>query len=163
MANLLIFMVFRPSWYEIGRIPSMKKAVFLFLFSGIIWGCSSVQIRNPYLQREWMLISFENYTKDELIKNKAEVNLTAKAENGNITGTAFMGCNKILITSEFKNNGEIKISGVKSSAVACKNMDLETSFLKKVGKMKRYSVEGHFLTLHDGQGNAMKFIAADWD
>ncbi len=46
---------------------------------------------------------------------------------------------------------------------ACQDMNLENSFQKKIETMTKYSVEGHFLTLSDHQGNTMKFVAADWD
>lgn len=144
----------------------MKKiivALFSVLFLGMVINCSSRQVKNPHIQRQWMLVSLEGFSKDDLIKNKAEINLTAKSENGNIKGSAYMGCNRVFFTSEFKNNGKVKISGLGSTMMACQNMNLETSFQKKFEKMTTYSVEGHFLTLSDDSGNAMKFVAADWD
>lgn len=144
----------------------MKKiivALFTVLFLGMMLNCSSTQVKNPHIQRQWMLVSLEGFSKDDLIKNKTEINLTAKSENGKIRGSAYMGCNRMFFTSEFKNNGKVKISGLGSTMMACQNMNLETSFQKKFEKMNNYSVEGHFLTLSDDSGNAMKFIAADWD
>lgn len=144
----------------------MKKLLILFfplIIMGVTIGCSSAQVKNPHIQREWMLISFEGFTKEQLIKNKAGINLTAEKKEGKIRGGAFMGCNKMFFTSEFKNNGKMKISGVGSTMMACQNMDLETAFAKSFDKMTTYSVEGHFLTLSDGKGKMMKFVAADWD
>lgn len=130
---------------------------------GIILNCSSAQLKNPHIQREWMLVSLEGFTKKQMVKNKAGINLTAEKENGKIRGGAFMGCNKMFFTSEFKNGGKVTISGVGSTMMACQNMDLETAFAKNFDKMTKYSIEGHFLTLSDENGNEMKFIAADWD
>jgi heat shock protein HslJ len=144
----------------------MKKIIisFLSVFTlAIILNCSSAQIKNPHIQREWMLVSFENFTKDQLIKSKAGINLTAEKEGNKIGGAAFMGCNKLFFSSEFNKNGIVKISGMGSTMMACQNMDLETSFSKSFEKMKKYSVDGHFLTLSDEKGNTMKFVAADWD
>lgn len=144
----------------------MKKIIrslFTVLFLGIMMNCSTTQVKNPYIQRQWMLVSFGDFAKDELIKNKAEVNLTANNEKGKIRGSAYMGCNRMFFSSEFKKNGKVNISGVGSTMMACQNMDLETSFLKKFEKMTNYSIEGHFLTLSDESGNIMKFVAADWD
>lgn len=144
----------------------MKKillSVFTVLFLSLIFNCSTVQVKNPHIQREWMLISFDNFTKNELIKNKAGINLTAPKENGKIRGSAFMGCNNMFFSSEFKSNGKVKISGVGSTMKACQNIDLETKFSKSFQNMTKYSVEGHFLTLSDDHGNTMKFVAADWD
>ncbi len=57
----------------------------------------------------------------------------------------------------------MKISKGVSTAKACQDMSLETAFQKKIETMTKYSVEGHFLTLSDENGNSMKFVAADWD
>lgn len=144
----------------------MKKilvAFFAVLFLGAVVNCSAVPEKNPALQRQWMLVSFSQFSKEELIRNKAEVNLTDTMEKGKIKGSAHMGCNNIFFTSEFKNGGKVKISGVGSTLKACQNMELETAFTQKFDKMTGYSIEGHFLTLSDDKGNSMKFVAADWD
>lgn len=147
-------------------IISMKKILFpllTILFLGLVVNCSAVPDKYPYLQRQWMLVSFDGFSKDQLIAHKAEINLTGKMEKGKIYGSAYMGCNQMSFTSEFKNGGTVKISQGVSTMKACQDMNLETSFQKKFETMKKYSVEGHFLTLSDNQGNTMKFVAADWD
>jgi len=144
----------------------MKKIMLSFfavLILALMVNCSSTQVKNPFIQREWMMVSFNNFTKDQLIKNQAGINLTAKKEGNKIRGGAFMGCNRMFFTSEFKSNGKVEFSGLGSTMMACQNMDLETAFAKSFEKMTKYSLEGHFLTLSDDQGNQMKFIAADWD
>ncbi|MCS4304475.1 META domain-containing protein [Chryseobacterium sp. BIGb0232] len=144
----------------------MKKILFpLFaiLFLGLVLNCSAVPDKNPYLQRQWMLVSFAGFSKDQLIAHKAEMNLTGKLDNGKIQGNAYMGCNQMSFTSEFKKDGIVKISQGISTMKACQDMNLESSFQKKIETMTKYSVEGHFLTLSDNQGNTMKFVAADWD
>ncbi|MFN1218150.1 META domain-containing protein [Chryseobacterium kwangjuense] len=144
----------------------MKKIILSFftvLLLGAAAGCSAIPEKNPALQRQWMLVTFGSFSKDELIKNKAEVNLTGAMDKGKIKGTAYMGCNNMFFTSEFKKGGKVKVSGVGSTLKACKNMELETAFGQKFDKMTHYSIEGHFLTLSDDSGNSMKFIAADWD
>lgn len=110
-----------------------------------------------------MLVSFAGFSKDQLIAHKAEMNLTGKLDNGKIQGNAYMGCNQMSFTSEFKKDGIVKISQGISTMKACQDMNLESSFQKKIETMTKYSVEGHFLTLSDNQGNTMKFVAADWD
>ncbi|WP_343611432.1 META domain-containing protein [Chryseobacterium oranimense] len=144
----------------------MKKiltAFFAVLFLGAVVNCSAVPEKNPALQRQWMLVSFDQFSKEELIRNKAGINLTDTMEKRRIKGSAHMGCNSIFFTSEFKNGGKVKISGVGSTLKACQNMELETAFTRKFDKITRYSIEGHFLTLSDDRGNSMKFVAADWD
>lgn len=118
---------------------------------------------NQYYQREWMMISFNQFTKLQLTENKAAINLTGQKAGNAVKGSAKMGCNSIFFKIEFKNNGKINISGIGSTEMVCKNMELENAFLKKFGNMKNYTIEGHRLTLSDGSGNKMEFIAADWD
>lgn len=147
-------------------IISMKKILFpllTILFLGLVVNCSAVPDKDPYLQRQWMLVSFDGFSKDQLIDHKAEINLTGKMEKGKIYGSAYMGCNQMSFTSEFKKEGKVKISQGVSTLKGCQDMALETSFQKKFETMTKYSVEGHFLTLSDNQGNIMKFVAADWD
>ncbi|MGI9581512.1 META domain-containing protein [Chryseobacterium sp. RRHN12] len=144
----------------------MKKillSLFTALLLGVVLNCSAIPDKNPSLQRQWMLISFDGFSKDQLIAHKAEMNLTAAIVEGKIQGSAYMGCNQMSFMSEFKKGGKVKISKGVSTTKACEDMDLETSFQKKIETMTRYSVEGHFLTLSDDHGHTMKFVAADWD
>lgn len=131
-------------------------------FLGITLNCSSIPEKNPSLQREWMLVSFGNFNKDLMVKNRAGINLTSKIEGGKIRGGAFMGCNKMFFTAEIKSN-KIKISRLGSTMMACQDMKLEGAFSRSIERITKYSVEGHFLTLSDDQGEVMKFVAADWD
>ena len=133
----------------------------LFLIS--VLNCSSANAKNQHIQREWMMISFTGFTKDQLIANRAGINLTGEKLNNLIQGSAVMGCNKMFFATEFRGKGKLNISDIKSSEMACKNMDLENKFLKSFPAMNYYQIEGHYLTLSDDKGNKMKFIAADWD
>lgn len=144
----------------------MKKIFICLLgvlFLGILFNCSSVPVKNFPIQREWMLISFGNFSKDQMVKSRAGINLTAKMEGDKIRGGAFMGCNKMFFTGEFRNNGKMKISRVGSTMMACQDMKLESVFSQSIERVTKYSIEGHFLTLSDDKGEVMKFVAADWD
>ena len=144
----------------------MKKILlplFAVLILGVVLNCSAIPDKNPSLQRQWMLISLDGFSKDQLIAHKAEMNLTAAIVDGKIQGSAYMGCNQMSFISEFKKGGKVKISKGVSTMKACQDMDLEISFQKKIETMTRYSVEGHFLTLSDDHGHTMRFVAADWD
>jgi heat shock protein HslJ len=151
----------------------MKKILFSVLpvlFLGILLNCASVNkeniqmnTRNYQIQREWMLVAFGHFTKTDLVNYRAKIDLTGKLEKGKIQGTAFMGCNNMSFSSEFKNDGNVNIKGLFSTMKACQNMELESEFQKKIEAMTKYKVEGHFLTLSDEKGNTMKFVAADWD
>jgi len=119
--------------------------------------------KSEHYQREWMMISFDHFTKSQLIENKAAIDLTGEKTGNVVKGSAKMGCNTIFFQAEFKNNGKIHILEIVNTEMACKNRELETAFLKNFGNMKNYTVEGHRLTLSDGSENTMEFIAADWD
>jgi len=142
--------------------------MFLAIFIGAIGlssvlNCSSAKIDNQHLQKQWMLVSFNDFSKEQLTKNKAEINLAAKADDGKIRGTAFMGCNRMFFNSEFKSKQKIEISKIGSTLMTCPDMELEKKFVQSFEKMKHYRIEGHFLTLSDEKGNQLKFVAADWD
>lgn len=157
---------FTREWYENGRTILMKKIGILLLgilFLGINLSCSSIPEKKPPVQRQWMLVSFGNFNKDLMVKNRAGIDLTSPMEHGKIRGGAFMGCNKMFFTAEFRNNGSMKISGLGSTMMACKDMKLESAFGRSFERITKYSVEGHFLTFSDEKGVVMKFVAADWD
>lgn len=144
-------------------MKNILSLVFAFFILNLVLNCSAAKSNNPHYQREWMLVSFDQFPKQELIENKAGINLTGEKINTEAKGSANMGCNKIFFTTEIKNNGKLKISNLGSTEMACQNMSLENAFLKKFGNMTHYKIEGHRLTLSDKNGNEMKFIAADWD
>ena len=129
----------------------------------MVLNCSASKVNNQHYQREWMMVSLDQFTKQQLIENNAKINLTGEKTVNQIKGTAIMGCNQIFFVAELKNNGKINISGIGSTKMACQNMEVENAFMKKFGNMKKYLIEGHRLTLSDDNGNQMKFIAADWD
>lgn len=138
-------------------------AVSGFLSLAFVLNCSSAARITLPLEREWMLVSFKNYPKEDLIRHQAKIDLKAPAEDGEIRGGAFMGCNKMFFTAVFKKNGTAKFSDIGSTLMACQDMKLEDDFSKSFETMQHYHLEGHFLILDDNQGNIMKFIASDWD
>ena len=129
----------------------------------LVLNCSASKVNNQHYQREWMMVSFDQFTKQQLIENNAKINLTGEKTGNQIKGTATMGCNQIFFLAELRNNGKVKISGIGSTEMACQNMEVENAFMKTFGNMKNYLIEGHRLTLFDNAGSEMKFIAADWD
>lgn len=144
----------------------MKKILlplFTVLLLGVVLNCSAMPDKNPVLQRQWMLVSLDGFSRDQLIANKAEMNLTGNMMKGKIQANAYMGCNRMSFVSEFKKGGKVKFSKGISTMKACQDMNLESSFQKKIETMTHYSIEGHFLTLSGDHGNSMKFVAADWD
>ncbi len=145
------------------RMKKILFSLFAVLLLGVVLNCSVMSDKNPALQRQWMLVSLDGFSRDQLIANKAEMNLTGNMMKGKIQANAYMGCNRMSFVSEFKKGGKVKFSKGVSTMKACQDMNLESYFQKKIETMTHYSIEGHFLTLSDDQGNSMKFVAADWD
>ena len=111
------------------------------------------------LKRKWMLVEFQGFTKENLSKNKAYIDLTDK-ENGG----AKMGCNGMFFTYKVKNQNKTEFSQIGSTMMYCDgNMDLEQKFGQLLPTMTHYEIKGHFLTLKNNKGETMKFVAEDWD
>ncbi len=126
------------------------------LFVGL--SCTS-QSKLPNYNRKWMLVEFQGFTKENLIKNKAYIDLTDK-ENGG----AKMGCNGMFFTYKVKSQNKIEFSQIGSTMMYCDgNMDLEQKFGQFLPTMTHYEVIGHFLTLKNNKGETMKFVVEDWD
>ncbi len=138
---------------------------FIFAFSGLglVLNCSAVNLNHPNYQREWVLVEFDRFSREQLVVNRAGMNLTGDKMDHQVKGNASMGCNQIIFSADFKNNGKLKLSELKRTKMACLNTDLEDAFIKKFTNMIQYKIEGHRLTLSDKEGKEMKFIAADWD
>lgn len=156
-------------WHKNGRRIEnyiMKSIVVtLVAFLGLLTftNCTAQTKSSENVRREWMLVEFQDFTKDLMVKNKANLNLTNTTETGG-KFTAKMGCNGMFGAVKFKGNDAVEFSQVGSTMMFCdKNMDLESAFGKELPKMTKYKLKGHFLTLWDKTGNKMKFLAADWD
>ncbi|AJW63946.1 META domain protein [Elizabethkingia miricola] len=129
-----------------------------------VTGCAATQKEiSTNLKRQWMLVSMKEFSKGELIHAKASVDLTTK-EPGTVDYSAFMGCNNLRFQLNEVNGNKLSVSGVSGTKMFCPNhLDLENQFMDLFPTMKFYSVEGHFLTLRNRDGEEMKFVAADWD
>lgn len=138
--------------------------IFLGFFAFVMLvGCASQKQVVPAVHRNWMLVEFNNYSKDFLVKNKASLGLSSTKSAKNQYG-AFMGCNHMFFNADFKPDGTVKFSDVGSTMMYCdKMMELETQFAKELPQMTRYKIEGHILTLSAENGEKMKFVAEDWD
>ncbi len=139
--------------------------LILLFFSGffIFQSCSTKTLVSENMNRQWMLVEFQNFSRDLMVKNRANMDLTSMKTNPNQYG-AEMGCNKMFFTAKFYSDGSVKFSNVGSTMMYCENnMDLETAFAKSLPTISKYKVTGHYLTLSNDAGETMKFIAADWD
>ena len=143
----------------------MKKIItgFVALFALLVLSNCTSQTKVPEnTKREWMLVEFQNFTKEMMMNNKANLNLTEQNEKGKFS--ANMGCNNMFGSVTFISTGTVKFSDIGSTMMYCdKAMDLEAAFAKELPAMTNYKVEGHYLTLSNASGKKMKFVAADWD
>lgn len=142
-----------------------KPLLITALLSIILFcnSCKSPQATTEHYKRQWMLISFKEYTKGALVKNKAALNLTQPpSENTADFYNAFMGCNNIRLKVVLSENNEIAFSDIISTKMFCED-PLESDFLKEITTINQYKIEGHYLSLYRDDQLVMKFIAADWD
>ncbi|WP_333851377.1 META domain-containing protein [Epilithonimonas sp.] len=142
----------------------LKSIGVLSLLMLLLISCNSskkVSESMGNINRKWMLVEYNDFTKAELTKLEANIDLTKRTEAPDQYG-AKMGCNGMFFTAEF-DKGKAKFSGVGSTMMYCEGrMKLEEQFGKDLPNMNQYKIEGHFLTLTDGK-STMKFVAADWD
>lgn len=143
----------------------MKNIVWSFLASILllsVLNCAPKITGADSYQREWMLVEFQNFSKETLTQNKANLNLSDAENPGKFS--ANMGCNNMFGEAKFNSDQTVKFSAIGSTMMYCdKAMDLESAFQKALPMMKTYKITGHYLTLTDPAGNVMKFVAADWD
>ncbi len=144
----------------------MKKIItgLIAIFTLLLLANCTTQPNVPEnVQREWMLVEFQDFTKEMMMSNKAQLNLTTLKESP-MQFSANMGCNNMFGNANFNANGTVQFSDIGSTMMFCdKAMDLESAFIKVLPMMNNYKVEGHYLTLSNANGKMMKFVAADWD
>jgi heat shock protein HslJ len=135
------------------------KNLLLFLGILLMTNCKTTKTFPENLNRKWMLIELEDFAKNELMRNNANLDLTNKNHY-----IAHLGCNEIKMKVEIKNSTRISFSEISRPQKFCENsMKLEESFLSIAPKINQYKVKGHFLSLTTKQGEKIKFVAADWD
>ncbi len=122
---------------------------------------SHVQIRNE-LKRNWKLIEFQHFTKDNLIENNAELNLNPNPETGQYS--AYFGCNNLFFILKDVSNNSLEFSHIGTTMLDCdEKMDLEMEASQFLTGKIFYIIQGHFLELKNNKGDKMRFIAEDWD
>ncbi len=114
------------------------------------------------IKREWMLVEFQDFSKELMSSSKARLDLTGENRSGKFS--ANMGCNNMFGSLKFNKNEAVTFSDVGITMMYCdKSMDLEEAFTKILPTISHYKVEGHYLTLITPSGERLKFVAADWD
>ena len=136
----------------------MKNLLVCFLALMLMSSKCDEKKSTTNYKRVWMLVEFKNYTKDNLTKNKAKLDLT-NAESA----SAYMGCNNIGYGFEIVSNDEISFSNGMATEMYCEGNTLERDFLKAIERKMKYKIDGHFLTLTNSKNEVLKFVAQDWD
>lgn len=162
-------MIFKKKWHNSWRknykfivMKHFLSIVIALVMVFTLKNCGAQKIDASTYQRQWMLVEFQKFDKNVLLKHNAHLDLSPTKSPKN-EYRAFMGCNKIFLNADFQSHGKVVFSKIGSSLMACNNMDLEYAFAKALPTMTQYKIEGHRMTLSDGKGNEMKFIASDWD
>lgn len=120
---------------------------------------SQQQMAYHSLQKKWMLVEMGNFSKEQLIKANAFIDLQQKDKKS----FANMGCNS-LIFSYKATSGKIKFSPVASTRKLCpQQMEIEQYFQNILPEVESYMIEGHFITLKTSKGEVIKAVAEDWD
>lgn len=110
------------------------------------------------IHRKWMLLSFKNFSKEELIRKVAFLDFTNKEYV-----TASMGCNNLSATYSIKSTAKIDYLQWIRTEMACEDMKLEDEFSKVIQDFTTYKIVGHNLTLYNFKNEKLIFVAQDWD
>lgn len=138
---------------------SLLLTVFIY---ALLISCGSQKNITNY-KRQWMLVTFKDYSKELLTEKKATLNLTnIQGDKNPESGSAYMGCNTIRLKAKFSDDEKVIFSDFISTRMFCPG-NLENDFLATLRKTTHYKIEGHFLYLYHEKELQMKFIAADWD
>ena len=142
--------------------PIMKKLSIIILVSIFTLSCNCKKsivsnVNSENLHRKWMLVSYKNYTKDDLIKKEAFLDMTNKER-----ASSKMGCNSMSFGYSVTGNAITFTQGM-GTKMFCQDMNLENDFLNDLPKMITIVIEGHKMTLNGKDNEKMEFIAQDWD
>ncbi|WP_008582073.1 META domain-containing protein [Niabella soli] len=140
------------------------KTLFIYLSLWLLASCAPKAQQGPFnpraLSRQWMLTKMEGFTKEELAKAGAFIDLTdLKKTNGKA------GCNRIGFSTKAEANGHIQFSGVLSTRMYCAPfMKLEGAFIELLKHISIYKVEGHRIRFYNAKNKLLaEAVAADWD
>lgn len=138
----------------------MNRIFTLFLVFIYIMACNTVKsdATGQSLNRVWMLVEFNAFTKEYLVAKKAYLDLTQPDR-----ASSKMGCNQLSFPITVSKESQIAFSNGISTKMYCDDMKLEDSFSKAITTMTKYSVDNHKLTLTSKNGVKMVFVAEDWD
>lgn len=140
------------------RLSTLGLGSLMLLF------CFSCALRPPEkqkLQRKWMLVAMQGYTKQQLMQAGSFLDLSQNKEKN--SPTIFLGCNKGSLQVEVSSKQRIRFSQLATTKMSCSALSLENQLAKNLLQTTHYSINGHFLTLTTQEQDSLKFVAADWD
>lgn len=144
-------------------LSDMKQIfTFIIIILGLI-ACQAPKALNSALNREWMLVEFSGFNKQQLIDKRAKITINTDEKGRVYFASARMGCNMLNYQLSPSSSENLTITNFTTTEMACDNMQLENDFIKDFKGSITYKIEGHFLTLITAEGKTFKFIAADWD
>lgn len=112
------------------------------------------------LKRQWMLKALPGFSSEELMKARAEINLSDLTKTG-----AYAGCNRIMFATTTGKDRSISFTGIAATKMFCaENMKVENVLLETLPLIKTYEIKGHHIVFYGADGKMLvSAVAADWD
>ncbi len=121
------------------------------------------QMPDEGLYRQWMLEQFQDFKKEEFIKNQSYLDFS-RTKSPKDYYRAKISCNDLVIKAKFQTGNKVKFTPLIGTQRFCENkMEMEKAFATALLSMTTYELKGHTLILKNSKGEVMKFLAADWD
>lgn len=138
------------------------KYISIFVLVSSLVSCNALVSQSTLpieLKRQWMLTSLVGYSKENLMKNQAQLHF-----RDNPKAFANLGCGDFSIKVVEVNHQKIILKTLDHLNKNCSSSDgVEYVFREEIARVNRYEVSGHFLKLFDNEKIVMVFVASDWD
>jgi heat shock protein HslJ len=137
--------------------------IFVLLITVLPASCISAVKNEPFIHREWLLISYNGISRHDITSKPARVDLSQKSDGKTQHGNGEIGCSQLNFNYHFRADGNIRFRLVSHTKTECSNNSQEDKLIKSLSESRKFTLAGHYLLLTDGSGHQIKFIAADWD
>jgi len=104
----------------------------------------------------WKLVELEGATVVTPPDQQRETHLLLRTDQNQVGG--FAGCNSLAGNYVVKDDS-LSFHKLAHTLMACPNMDEETAFLRVLGRVKTYIIQGESLDLRDETGSLARFRA----
>lgn len=137
----------------------MKKLLALFIFSMIMFSCSTSNVMRDPNQVENLLKSKTWLLQDEkgtvMSYNGQAVNIEFREDNG-LQVAGFAGCNRFFTNVNLQKES-IKFGNIGSTMMACPEMENEQMFLDLLSQANAYELSGNEFKLFQNKILLLKF------